>query len=532
MSSTTDGLNIEAGDELDGRNNNPPEAVGQIRELTEPQTILNFDFSGDYQVNQDTNAANAFLPFVLDSDHDEFTFRIGAEPLIGSVTYSEDGNFTYTANPYEITDGKVLEDNFTYIANDGFNDSNEAEITIRIEPLELVFTLTTSIDTSMRGEFPRLLDRGQIDNFSAQTSNSYRIISEPENGIVEAINLFANDPYASEAYWQYNYIPNPGFSGKDAFSYGENLGGFTYMGAELPTLGADISTIQSRSAVSTIEILVNNPATDDFIQTTEYFDTIIAGEGADLVRTGWGGDTIYLSSSETWSSLFVALNLFTDERISLEGLTRFSSVLDGQRNGAQIYLNDGANGNAFFLHDSYSAFHSALNLAEDFDSRFGTQRIKNIEEINSGGGDDVIDLTSPDYSLAGQNIKVDSGTGNDVVWGSDADEIIIGGDGNDELFGGAGTNVLTGGAGADEFQFTMTSTNDSVTDFNAAEGDTLKFFNTGGATFDIDSVTANSASDGISIEYSYNDQVQSLNISLGLSSSSVTNDLLSAIEII
>jgi len=499
MSSTTDGLNIEAGDELDGRNNNPPEAVGQIRELTEPQTILNFDFSGDYQVNQDTNADNAFLPFVLDSDHDEFTFRIGAEPLIGSVTYSEDGNFTYTANPYEITDGKVLEDNFTYIANDGFNDSNEAEITIRIEPLELVFTLTTSIDTSMRGEFPRLLDRGQIDNFSAQTSNSYRIISEPENGIVEAINLFANDPYASEAYWQYNYIPNPGFSGKDAFSYGENLGGFTYMGAELPTLGADISTIQSRSAVSTIEILVNNPATDDFIQTTEYFDTIIAGEGADLVRTGWGGDTIYLSSSETWSSLFVALNLFTDERISLEGLTRFSSVLDGQRNGAQIYLNDGANGNAFFLHDSYSAFHSALNLAEDFDSRFGTQRIKNIEEINSGGGDDVIDLTSPDYSLAGQNIKVDSGTGNDVVWGSDADEIIIGGDGNDELFGGAGTNVLTGGAGADEFQFTGSSTNDTVKDFSLSDGDTLKFFNKGGAQFDRSSVSLNNAGDELSI---------------------------------
>ena len=109
----------------------------------------------------------------------------------------------------------------------------------------------------------------------------------------------------------------------------------------------------------------------------------------------------------------------------------------------------------------------------------------------------------------------------DIIWGSDADETIKGGDGDDELFGGAGTNVLTGGLGADEFQFTMTSTNDSVTDFNAAEGDTLKFFNTGGATFDKISVTANSEGDGISIEYSYNDQVQSLNISLGLSSSSV-----------
>ena len=78
----------------------------------------------------------------------------------------------------------------------------------------------------------------------------------------------------------------------------------------------------------------------------------------------------------------------------------------------------------------------------------------------------------------------------------------------------------------------MTSTNDSVTDFNAAEGDTLAFFNTGGAEFDKSSVTANSEGDGISIEYSYNDQTLSLDISLGLSSISDTDELLSAIEII
>ena len=58
------------------------------------------------------------------------------------------------------------------------------------------------------------------------------------------------------------------------------------------------------------------------------------------------------------------------------------------------------------------------------------------------------------------------------------------------------------------------------------------FFNTGGATFDLGSVTANSAGDGISIEYSHNNQTLSLDISLGLSSISNTDELLSAIEII
>ena len=138
-------------------------------------------------------------------------------------------------------------------------------------------------------------------------------------------------------------------------------------------------------------------------------------------------------------------------------------------------------------------------------------RLENIEQITGNDSDvNLIDLTSPDYSLDGQSITVDGAGGRDIIWGSDADEIIIGGDGDDELFGGAGTNVLTGGAGADEFQFTMTSKKDSVTDFNAAEGDTLKFFNTGGAEFDKSSVTANSEGDGISIEYSHNDQTLSL----------------------
>jgi len=84
----------------------------------------------------------------------------------------------------------------------------------------------------------------------------------------------------------------------------------------------------------------------------------------------------------------------------------------------------------------------------------------------------------------GQAIKISGGDGVDIIWGSDADENIRGGSGNDVLFGGSGTNILTGGLGADEFQFTKTSTKDRVEDFSIDEGDTLKFFNKGGARFD------------------------------------------------
>ena len=74
----------------------------------------------------------------------------------------------------------------------------------------------------------------------------------------------------------------------------------------------------------------------------------------------------------------------------------------------------------------------------------------------------------------------------------------------------------------------MTSTNDSVTDFNAAEGDTLKFFNTGGATFDRDSISLNSAGDELSIAYG-SDADDVLTISLtnaGLQLNDLTTDVL------
>ena len=96
---------------------------------------------------------------------------------------------------------------------------------------------------------------------------------------------------------------------------------------------------------------------------------------------------------------------------------------------------------------------------------------------------------------------MNGGEGNDTIWGSDANETLNGGNGDDELFGGAGVNELIGGSGADEFQFTKTSANDTIAEFSISDGDTLKFFNTGGAQFDRDSIALNSEGDELSIAY-------------------------------
>jgi Ca2+-binding RTX toxin-like protein len=173
--------------------------------------------------------------------------------------------------------------------------------------------------------------------------------------------------------------------------------------------------------------------------------------------------------------------------------------MDGGADVDTLELTDVAD--VFFLHASFSGFHASLMLSNDYSGNSGMARIENIENINAGGGDDIIDLTSPDYSLAGQNITVDGGEGSDTLWGSDANETLKGGSGEDQLFGGAGINELIGGSGADEFQFTKTSVNDTIADFSISDGDTLKFFNTGGAQFDRDSIALNSAGDELTIAY-------------------------------
>ena len=262
------------------------------------------------------------------------------------------------------------------------------------------------------------------------------------------------------------------------------------------------------------------------------------GDGSDLILAGAGDDTIIVGGSQTFFSSDKAVNtssttqVGTGDKVTLEGMLRVEDVIDGGTDTDTIELGEG--NVALFLHDAFSGFHSSVQLSSDSTGEQSTARLENIEKITGSDGNNIIDLTSPDYSLAEQSIEVDGGSGADIIWGSDADETILGGDGDDEIFGGAGTNILTGGAGADEFQFTMTSTNDSVTDFNAAEGDTLKIFNTGGAEFDESSVSANSALDGITIEYSLNNQTQSLDISLNSETWNlfVQRDVISSIEII
>jgi Ca2+-binding RTX toxin-like protein len=90
--------------------------------------------------------------------------------------------------------------------------------------------------------------------------------------------------------------------------------------------------------------------------------------------------------------------------------------------------------------------------------------------IDGGDGADAIYAGSGDATLIGGagNDLIQAGSGNDTLFGDDPNNPLAAGD--DTLIGGHGTNVMTGGLGADTF---YAGSKDTVTDFNALEGDVL-----------------------------------------------------------
>jgi Ca2+-binding RTX toxin-like protein len=252
--------------------------------------------------------------------------------------------------------------------------------------------------------------------------------------------------------------------------------------------GAGNDTLEGGSGADNL----NGGSGDDETRGGNGNDRIFSASGADLINGDSGSDVLQFVGSSTHTVEHVAFNVSLDTQvgtqtqISLEGFVRIEAVIDGGADADIVQLS--VEGDAFFLHDAYSGFHSSVSLTEDDVGNESAARFANIEEIRGLGGNDIIDLTSPDYSLAGVTMAIDGGEGNDVIWGSDANENIFGGNGCDTIFGGIGTGVLTGDLGADVFEFIRTSTDTSVTDFDVGEGDALRFYNAGRAEFDASSV--------------------------------------------
>ncbi|WP_333496307.1 Ig-like domain-containing protein, partial [Kluyvera sp. CHPC 1.251] len=183
------------------------------------------------------------------------------------------------------------------------------------------------------------------------------------------------------------------------------------------------------------QYITEHPAEFDQSQVDGGRDVLFGGVGNDILYGG-GGDDILVGGSG-------------------------DDVLFGGK-GNDILIGDGF--------DSMSEMASHMNMTVDqltFDKvvDYVTQ---NSEELGAmGSGNDVL------YGGEGNDILVGGG-GNDMLYGGEGDDILYGGTGNDTLIGGKGDDTLYGGSGSDTFTWLKGDDgHDVIKDFRADEGDRI-----------------------------------------------------------
>ena len=225
---------------------------------------------------------------------------------------------------------------------------------------------------------------------------------------------------------------------------------------EFAGTGASINTITGNNVnnmlngISINETIIGK-AGSDTLYGGAGDDTLDGGTGADLLFGDAGNDVLKFSNDGRWSGGDYAYNYGSPgqpgsgERVHLVQMNRSLDTFDGGV-GTDTLL--GTSGDDAILLDS------------------GGQRIKNVEVIDAGAGDDVVDLTSDLYTLG--DVKIYGGAGDDVLWASS---------GNDLLDGGTGKDTLAGGKGNDTYVFGRGYGRDTLQENDSTAGnlDTLQF---------------------------------------------------------
>jgi VCBS repeat-containing protein len=372
-----------------------------------------------YSTAEDTTLTVA-APGVLGNDSDpdgsQLNAVLGSGPSHGTLTLNANGSFIYTpAADYDGTDS------FTYRANDGTLDSNQAKVTITItatneEPTAADDTYSTTEDTALTVATPGLLGN---DTDPDHDSLNAVLVSEPSHG---TLTLNGNGSFS--------YTPAGNFIGSDSFKYRANDGTLSSNPAtvtisvtavnDAPTLAvAAGGTCGGNDHSGTIRLTVSDvdtPSTELTLNAASSNPTLVPTGNVDFAR-----------SDAAWTMTVSAV----DGRIGTAVLT--VTVTDGQDSGT----------------------------------------VKVTVMVGGGGKDTLTGGSGADLLLAQSNNDTLTGLGgNDLLCGDSGSDTLSGGAGDDSLGGGSGSDKLTGGSGADSFN--GGSGTDTATDFNAAEGDTTE----------------------------------------------------------
>ena len=146
-----------------------------------------------------------------DPDGDALTYSVAMQPANGTVTITDASTGAYTYTPNADYNGT---DSFTFVANDGIDDSNEASVTITIlavndAPVAQDDTFSTLEDTAIS----EVASASDVEGDAL----TYSIVMQPANGTVIFDDSSTGD---------FTYTPNADYNGTDSFTFVANDGEF------------------------------------------------------------------------------------------------------------------------------------------------------------------------------------------------------------------------------------------------------------------------------------------------------------------
>ncbi|ESQ90087.1 hypothetical protein ABAC460_09980 [Asticcacaulis sp. AC460] len=179
-------------------------------------------------------------------------------------------------------------------------------------------------------------------------------------------------------------------------------------------------------------------------------DTYIVDDAGDTITEGAGGGGDLVESSVTWT---LAANV---ENLNLTG--------SGAINGTGNDLNNVLTGNGGV---------NVLSGGLGNDTYYVQNATDNVVEAGGAGTDVIYSIVTYNLNARYAETIILTGSANINATGNSLANTLTGNDGVNTLNGKGGADILTGGLGADIFLFDAASGLDTVTDFSAAQNDSI-----------------------------------------------------------
>ena len=383
------------------------------------ETFIGFPEEGDPDAVDDVNSGNEDTPItgnVLDNDSDPdgdpITVTDFTQPENGTVTVNPDGTYEYIPDP-----DFVGTDTFTYTIDDGNGGTDEATVTITVDPVN---DAPDAVNDTGSGAAGQPIMGNVLGNDTDPDGDPLTVVdfTQPDNGMVTV------NPDGT-----YTYTPDPGYNGTDSFTYT----------IEDPDGGTDTATVTLAVGKVASDPIWEGNSTDDVIEVGDIDhdgtfvdgpdgdeDTIVGYGGNDDITGGEGDDVIF---GDDVTEPISAPDAPGDGKIGIPG----DDTIDAGAGNDRVLGGDG---------------DDVIDGGIGDDTLFGEDGDDSIDgglgrdSLIGGEGDDTLD--------GGDNRDtIDAGEGDDVVDGGDGRDSIDGGDGSDTIDGGSGRDTIDGGAGGD-----------------------------------------------------------------------------------